>query len=816
MASAIITHSNIEGGYPGEGNIDADPLFVATNLWWNSDPPYTFDQYYIWPGSPCWNAGTNVGAATEDFEGDPRPLEGTVDIGADEYNPDNPPPGFQPWKILRLAEGSTNSKLTHCVFEYGMGVEDLTGNAEIENCEFSRNFGDGLYSATGTEEISGCIATENFGHGIDAGDRPMTGNLAERNGEDGVVGGVMVGCEAEGNGENGLVAETATSCTSSNNVGSGMVLSGDSLNNTAENNSERGIECQNATYSTASYNGDVGIDSIGDVSACVASNNGNGGIIGSLAWDCLVKNNDGIGIRDAGTIEDCAIIGNASAAVTGASTLRNSVISDNGGGIADVLLLDSVYVANNAWTGVTRGSISNSSIVGNGGAGVYSPVSITNSWIANNGRAGVEGQSGEVTYCGITGNLDVGARNLDKLNNCNISGNAEYDYQETRWRTAGETSDVRHNYWGPTTAAEMAAHPYPANIAAIYDGFDDHTKWFANYGGLGEFKLDPLPNAPNDIPPAFIFAATPNLLNAVNVGLATFTIVFSEAMNASVTPSVTFGTESPYTRHIVGSIGWMDDITWRGAFVFGTNTGDGLNTIKVSGAEAADGFVIPDDTSHQFVVDVWYGTGTSVRNGMAIPQSPDTMFLRWDASFYTTISGYKVVRSLSPAGPWRLIASLQPTQLTMTDIGLEPDTTYYYQVYEQEGQNDRQLTKPFSNKTNPPYTPTVTHTLTVTSTRTPTWTYTSTNTWTPTFTLLPSFTFTPTASSTPTSTPSSTATESQTPTPSPSPTINLNVFVDDQIDAKDLLIFFEDIRSGHAEASVLFEICREWETSLQK
>ena len=78
-----VNHSNIGGGYPGEGNIDADPLFV--------DPEN--DDFRLLKHSPCIDTGTTV-ALTEDIEGNPRPRdipgvghdgEGAYDMGAYEF-----------------------------------------------------------------------------------------------------------------------------------------------------------------------------------------------------------------------------------------------------------------------------------------------------------------------------------------------------------------------------------------------------------------------------------------------------------------------------------------------------------------------------------------------------------------------------------------------------------------------------------------------------------------------------------------------------------------------------------------------------------
>ena len=66
-----ITYCDIRGGYPGEGNIDADPLFVGGG------------DYHITAASPCIDAGTDTGIF-DDIDGDERPEGCGFDIGADE------------------------------------------------------------------------------------------------------------------------------------------------------------------------------------------------------------------------------------------------------------------------------------------------------------------------------------------------------------------------------------------------------------------------------------------------------------------------------------------------------------------------------------------------------------------------------------------------------------------------------------------------------------------------------------------------------------------------------------------------------------
>lgn len=76
--SVAATYSDVQGGYAGEGNIDADPLFVDPNG----------DDYHIAAGSPCIDAGDpNYPAEPNetDLDGNPRVVNGIVDMGAYEF-----------------------------------------------------------------------------------------------------------------------------------------------------------------------------------------------------------------------------------------------------------------------------------------------------------------------------------------------------------------------------------------------------------------------------------------------------------------------------------------------------------------------------------------------------------------------------------------------------------------------------------------------------------------------------------------------------------------------------------------------------------
>ena len=81
-SSPDVTYSDVQGGYIGTGNIDADPLFVDSA---NGD-------FHLELGSPCIDVGNNAAPYLPeyDFEGEPRIMDGNndgaaiVDMGVDE------------------------------------------------------------------------------------------------------------------------------------------------------------------------------------------------------------------------------------------------------------------------------------------------------------------------------------------------------------------------------------------------------------------------------------------------------------------------------------------------------------------------------------------------------------------------------------------------------------------------------------------------------------------------------------------------------------------------------------------------------------
>ncbi|MHC4213186.1 MAG: LamG-like jellyroll fold domain-containing protein [Planctomycetota bacterium] len=97
-----VSYCNVEGGYLGEGNVDADPCFI------NPDE----DNYHLSSSSPCINTG-DYGYISlpgdTDIDGDSRIINGITDMGADEVNYEGPLIGFSTTKVeFHAIETQTN------------------------------------------------------------------------------------------------------------------------------------------------------------------------------------------------------------------------------------------------------------------------------------------------------------------------------------------------------------------------------------------------------------------------------------------------------------------------------------------------------------------------------------------------------------------------------------------------------------------------------------------------------------------------------------------------------------------------------------
>jgi hypothetical protein len=127
-SAPLVTYSDVQGGWPGEGNIDRDPMFV--------DPKS--GDYRLSSGSPCIDAGDNTAVpegVDTDLDGNPRFVDDPdtadtgkgappiVDMGAYEYQTGCP------WDCGMPADGqvSVTDLLAMLAQWGGPGTCDLDG-----------------------------------------------------------------------------------------------------------------------------------------------------------------------------------------------------------------------------------------------------------------------------------------------------------------------------------------------------------------------------------------------------------------------------------------------------------------------------------------------------------------------------------------------------------------------------------------------------------------------------------------------------------------------------------------------------------------
>ncbi|MHC4756071.1 MAG: right-handed parallel beta-helix repeat-containing protein [Planctomycetota bacterium] len=126
--SLHVTYSNIRGGWSGEGNIDADPLFVDASL----------EDYHLSIDSPCINAGDpNYSFLPDkdekDFDGDPRILINRVDMGVDEFSDNIPIIGISAHELVFFAYENGSNPDAQVLSVRNIGTSTLNWAIE-EDC----------------------------------------------------------------------------------------------------------------------------------------------------------------------------------------------------------------------------------------------------------------------------------------------------------------------------------------------------------------------------------------------------------------------------------------------------------------------------------------------------------------------------------------------------------------------------------------------------------------------------------------------------------------------------------------------------------
>ncbi len=89
-SAPAVSFCDVQGGYSGEGNMDADPCFFAPSSGAGVDYDGLSANWTLRSFSPCINSGKQIGLPPTDLAGNPRTYSGIVDVGAYENQSDLP------------------------------------------------------------------------------------------------------------------------------------------------------------------------------------------------------------------------------------------------------------------------------------------------------------------------------------------------------------------------------------------------------------------------------------------------------------------------------------------------------------------------------------------------------------------------------------------------------------------------------------------------------------------------------------------------------------------------------------------------------
>ncbi len=134
--TATVNYSDVQGGYPGIGNIEVDPMFVEPGYWDDSGTPsdpyddfWVDGNYHLLPVSPCIDTGdpNYVPEADEtDLDGNPRIIGSVIDMGAYEFFSTNTRP---------VADTGEDRTVFACVSEMAEVKLDGAGSYDADGDE---------------------------------------------------------------------------------------------------------------------------------------------------------------------------------------------------------------------------------------------------------------------------------------------------------------------------------------------------------------------------------------------------------------------------------------------------------------------------------------------------------------------------------------------------------------------------------------------------------------------------------------------------------------------------------------------------------
>jgi len=423
-STITISYSDVQGGWPGEGNINVDPLFVEPGYWDDNgtvmDPNDDFwvdGDYHLLATSPCIDAGDPNYSAPDnptDIEGRARIVDGdgngevVVDMGAYEYR----------LSVIYVDAGGAGDFIT------------IQAGIDAANPGFMVIVADGTYTGDGNRDI-------------DFDGKAIT--VRSENGPENCI----IDCQGDPNEPHrGFIFQNGEDANS--------VLDGFTITNGYAPMEEITVWEGEPVYYTvyASFGGGIFCNSSSPTIAnCIIRDNfslqiGGGGIFCYSAIPVLINcefvdntTQDGGGMYNwysSPTVTSCTFIGNYYRGMYNYEysnpTVTNCTFSGNYGGgmeneyFSNPIVTGCTFTVNSNWDGGGMYNKESSPIVTNctftGNSATYDGGGMCNYWYSNP----------TVTNCTFSGNSAdhhgggmYNGNSSPKMTSCNFSGNSAYN-----------------------------------------------------------------------------------------------------------------------------------------------------------------------------------------------------------------------------------------------------------------------------------------------------------------------------------------------------------------------------------------------------
>lgn len=238
---------------------------------------------------------------------------------------------------------------------------------------------------------------------------------------------------------------------------------------------------------------------------------------------------------------------------------------------------------------------------------------------------------------------------------------------------AGYVLQLPPNYWGTIDTVLIDSK--------IYDFWENPANCIVRYS--------PILTQPSPIAHGIVWRVLVNgqdlqdaTMEPLGEGLARFDVCFNRAIDTACAPLLTFSAWEPYThRHVTDSASWSADSTvWTAYYNITKETGDGINTIKVSGCKDSEGWDVPPEFNNRFCFVIQAASSASIEF-IAIA-GLNKVNLEWPPVVLEDHLGYNLYRFAKNGetivADTTLLNSSPIMDTIYTDTNMAIGPTYYY------------------------------------------------------------------------------------------------------------------------------------------